>query len=365
MFTEDHVFKQYLRAFLTYNPNQHIISHVLDKTEGVPSYKGFSIGRVFNVDIQSFYELKGRKIDKLNITADIGLFDSKEKHFDDEIKGIQFELFLVNEDKNSDPDLWLLLDLDDLLFFINRFQNEQAIQQFNFPRLNNCELGGPGFDFINRGRTFANKYFRQYKGPVFDLYYGDEFNELFTIASNALAFLFRSRDRVFEEADLLNNFNYRSTLNLYPRFNNGVAEVAGTIYAAWERIAFVLNEFYPLRHNMSMAPSFKRYITDKVKEAKKDAGLFNPHLDWFNNRINQSHEILENLRHPTVHYNINRSPSGTRAVELMKQRLDDQGISSLKQKWNEELGFLKKELEEFNDGLEQAILLLESWASII
>jgi len=255
--------------------------------------------------------------------------------------------------------------LDDLLFYLNRFRNDQAKEDYNFPILSSCELGGQGFNFIDRGRAFHTKYFDQYKGPVFDLYYGDEFNELYAIASNGLAFLYRSRDRVMEEADLMSNYYYRSSLNLYPRFNNAVAEVAGTIYAAWERIAFLLNEFYPLTPNMQMAPSFKRYVTDKAKEAKKDTRLLNPHLEWFKDRINLSHATLENLRHPTIHYNKKRTPSGTRAVELMKQRLDNPGIKLLKQTWNNELAFLKKELEMFNEGLEHAIMLLETWASII
>ena len=350
---------------LTYHPNQHIIKHVLDKIKGLPDYNGFGIGGSFEVEVNKFLELNERKIEKLRIKADISLFDTTGKHFDEEISNCTFEFYLVTDERNYDPDSWLLLSLDDLLFYLNRLQNERAIAENQFPKLISCELGGPGFNYIDRGRAFHRRYFSQYTGPVFDLYYGDEFNELFAIASNGLAFLYRSRDRVMEEADLMTNYYHQLSLNLYPRFNNAIAEVAGTIYAAWERIAFLLNEFYPSAPNSIMAPPFKRYITDKVKEAKKDTRLLNVHLQWFENRIKQSHIVLENLRHPTVHYNKRRTPTGTRAVELMKKQLDAQGVALLKQTWNDELAFLKRELEIFGDGLEQAIMLLECWAAIV
>ncbi len=362
MLTEDQVFKQHLSALLTYHPNQHIIKHVLDKMDGLPDYHGFSIGRNLEVEVDNFLAFEKVRIDKLKVNADISLFDTNGKHFKEEISNCHFEFYIAIEEQNWVPDSWLLLSLDDLLFYLNRLQNEQAIEENQFPKLTSCELGGPGFNYINRGRAFCNQYFSQYTGPVFHLYYGNEFNELFAIATNALAFLYRSRDRVMEEIDLMTNYNYRASLNLYPRFNNAIAEVAGTIYAAWERIGFLLNEFYPSSPNSGMAPSFKRYISDKVKEAKKDKRLLNVHLQWFENRINNSHAILENLRHPTVHYNKSRTPSGTRAVELMKTQLDTQGVLLLKQTWSDDLAFLKRELEVFNDALEQAILLLECWA---
>jgi hypothetical protein len=362
MMTDDQVFLQHLRARLTQQPNQHIAGQVLARLPGMPAYSGFSFNNLFDVAIFPFLQLEGVKIEKISLGAAISLFDECGKHFNEEFTDVRLEFFLVTEDGNYNSDGWLLLSLDDLLFYVNRYRNRQAITEFNFPKLSSCELGTTGFDFIMRGRLFRNQYFEKYKGPVFDTYYGDEFNELFAIAANALAFLYRSRDRVMEELDLSQNYNYRSSLDLYPRFNNGVAEVAGTIYAAWERVAFLFHEFFPLNPNSNMAPSFKSYILGKVKEANKDNRWQNADLDWFKARIDGPHVELENLRHPTVHYNKSRTPSGTRAVELMKSSLDQQVISKTKKDWQRELEFLRMELAVLNISLEHAIGLLEKWA---
>jgi len=351
MISDDQVFLQQLRAQLTYKPNQHLINPVLTSLPGMPVYYGYSFNYPFTADVQPFMQVETSTIDKIIVTADISLFDERGYHFNDDFKGCRFEFYLVKEDGYYNSDGWLLLDLDDLLFYLNRHRNQAAITRFNFPELTSCDLSGTGFDFIMEGRTFRNKYFDLYKGPVFDTFFGDELKELFAIASNSLAFLYRTRDRVFEELDLAPNFNYSASLNLYPRFNNAIAEVAGTLYSAWERIAFLFNEFFPLFPNSKMAPSFKRYITEKVKEAIKDTRLHNPDLEWFSQRIDGGHTILETLRHPTVHYNKLRTPSGTRAVEMMKLFLTAQTVEETKQTWNKELEFLKAELEELNTGL--------------
>jgi len=360
--TPDNYFSQQISIQLCYKPNQHIVRKVLAKLPGIPVYSGYSFNSATAVR-EFFLQLSGAKVEKITVSGSVSLFDDRGKHFNNDLTDCKFEFYLVTEDGYDHPDAWLLLDMDDLLFYLNRYRNNQAIADHDFPKLHSCELGNSRFDFILRGREFRNQYFPAYSGPVFDTYYGDEFRELYAIASNALAFLYRSRDRVMEELELSANFNYRSSLNLYPRFNNGIAEVAGTLYAAWERVAFLFHEFFPLSPNPSMAPSFKRYMNDKLKEAASDTRLQNAHLDWFKSSLNGSHQLLETLRHPTVHYNSRRSPSGTRAVELMKASMNEQTVGETKLKWDEELTFLRQELAALDEGLEQAIGLLEEWGA--
>lgn len=61
---------------------------------------------------------------------------------------------------------------------------------------------------------------------------------------------------------------------MYPRFNNAISETAGSIYNFWERIAFFINEFYPLNAN-SKAPSYWRYFDEVNKRAAKNSTLRN------------------------------------------------------------------------------------------
>ncbi|MGZ3811102.1 MAG: hypothetical protein ACXVJN_05215 [Mucilaginibacter sp.] len=365
MMTNNPVFNQHLHTRLAQKPHQHIVNHVLKNISGMPEYAGYSFGLVFEPGRTPFLEFETVIIEKIILSADVSLFDERGRHFFDDFKAIHFEFYLVNPKGNYDSGNWMLLDLDDLIFYINREQNTKASEQNNFPKLTSCELGSAGFNFISEGRVFRNKYFDTYRGPAFDLHYGDELNELFAIASNGLAFLYRTHDRAIEELELTPNHYYSSQINIYPRFNNAIAEVAGTLYAVWERIAFLFHEFFHLQPNAKMAPSFKRYITDKVKEAKKDSRLQNVDLDWFNLRIIGDHLILEDLRHPTVHYNDNRTPSGTRAVELMKSDMNAQSIEKTKQAWNRELEFLRVELKVFDEAIFHAISLLNNWANSI
>ena len=363
--TDDQVFNQHLRARLAQKPHLHIVNHVLKMMSNIPEYAGYGFGLLFEPVRQPFLEFESIVIEKVTLIADISLFDGRRFHFNDDFKGIHFEFYLAKPKSNYDSDNWILMDLNDLIFYVNREQNAKAIEQYNFPKLTNCEFGSGVFDFISEGRSFRNKYFDNYNGPVFDMYYADELNELFAIASNGLAFLYRTRDRAIEELELTPNFYFSSQINIYPRFNNAIAEVAGTIYAAWERIAFLFHEFFPLQLNAKMAPSFKRYITDKAKEAKKNTRLQNTDLEWFDQRINGDHLLLEEFRHPTIHYNDNRTPSGTRAVELMKTEMNAQSITQTKQAWNRELEFLKDELKVFNDALLHAVGLLNNWADAL
>jgi hypothetical protein len=360
----DHqVFLQHLQARLTQKPHQHIISHVLLGMPGLPEYDGFGFGRRFEPVAHSFMELTDSTIQKISLSADISLYDERGKHFENDIKDCHFEFYLLRYNDLYDSAYWMLMDLSDLLFYLNRLENTLAAQQFKFPVLASCDSAINGFDFISAGREFRNKYFDTYEGPVFDLYFGDELKELFAIASNGLAFLYRTRDRAIQELELTPNHYFSAQINIYPRFNNCIAEVAGTLYAAWERIAFLLQEFFPSAQNPKMPHSFKRYINDKAKYAVKDARLLNTDLTWFDQRINADHLRLEELRHPTVHYNDTRTPTGTRAVELMKSSMDEQSIAATKKAWNEELKFLKDEMKAFDEGLEHSISLLNAWAN--
>ena len=363
--TNDQVFSQHLAVLLTQKPHQHIVNRVLKAIAGMQEHVGYSFGWRFEPVRQPFFKFETILIEKITLTADVSLFDEFGRHFNDDFRAIHFEFYLANPKGNFDSGNWMLLDLDDLIFYINREQNTKAAGQNNFPKLTSCELGSTGFNFISEGGAFRNKYFGTYSGPVFDLYYRDELKELFAIASNGLAFLYRTHDRAIEELELITNYYYSSQINIYPRFNNAIAEVAGNLYAVWERIAFLLHEFFPLQPNAKKALSFKRYIADKVKEAKKDSRLQNADLDWFDQRLIGDHLILEDLRHPAIHYNDNRTPSGTRAVELMKSNMNAQFIEKTKRAWNREVEFLRDELKVFDEALLHAISLLNNWADAL
>src|SRR5690606_36849385 len=143
-----------------------------------------------------------------------------------------------------------------------------------------------------------------YSGKVFDLFeFDSEINELFAVSSNSLAFLVRFRERVAGELLVANEHNYSPNLNVYPRFNNAIAETAGYIYNIWERITFILNEFFPKKKNFS--PSFEQYFKNRSKELEHKEEYINDEFLWFYKRLEVEHAKLGSLRHPLVHYNKN------------------------------------------------------------
>lgn len=256
----------------------------------------------------------------------------------------------------------MLLNLDDLLFYLNWSQNHLTKKEEKFPELEPCSYKEGEFNFISSGRELYNKYFPDYSGGALDLYFNDELIESYALLSNNLSFLYRYKDRVFEEIAQYDNSNYQSSLFMYPRFNNAISETAGSIYNFWERIAFFINEFYPLNANSNTAPSYWKYFAEIKKRATKNSTITNSNLDWFVSRLGNKKEQkrLNDLRHSLIHYNKGKNIKGVRSASFIENRPDkDKTIKE----WKSEILFLRNELDNLSIALEKVIGLIETWAS--
>lgn len=193
-------------------------------------------------------------------------------------------------------------------------------------------------------------------------YFEYELTELYAILSDNLAFLYRYKDRAFEEIDVKDYSRCRYQIFMHPRFNNAISETAGSIYNFWERLAFFINEFYPLNANSNSAPSYWKYFDEIDKRATKNSTLKNIKLDWFVARlhITKEHERLNELRHPLVHYNKTRNVKGTRSADFIEKQPYKEEI---KKEWDAEILFLRNELDNLSIALEKVIGLIETWAS--
>lgn len=348
-----------ITGLLRNSPNKHIVHYALNKPDIVieeyyiyfESAEMSRIGPIIDFDDHQIY--------KVMLTVDLVLNTRINEGIETPIKNLKIDLYTALE-KNEYLYRDLLFSVDDLLFYVNNLRNQKVSKTLNFAALTPCELPQASFNYIDNIRQFQALHFTSNTSPVLDLYFEDEFNDLFAIASNSLANLYRMSGRVIEELEDIPYGFSKSGFNIYPRFNNAISEVAGNIYNFWERIAFVLNEFYPIKNSHKNPPSFKKYILEKVQQSKSNNFLKNKYLNWFDLRIQKEHLNLETLRHPTIHYNKSSTPSGLRTIELRKNSQNDP--DKIRNAWKGQLFFLKNELSTLSEGTEYCVRLLYAWA---
>ncbi|MEN5086104.1 hypothetical protein ABE426_06510 [Sphingobacterium faecium] len=340
-------------------PNTHLVKKRLLNFSNVPAYFGFVCEDSKGGTINSFINVNNKEIKKLALTCSLSFYDEDGIHYENKLLNFTIDLFVVLKNPNLIED-HIIMGIDEFIFYLNTQRNEEAKKQFDLPSLNPCQLPSKDFNYISEGRRIKNLYFESYNGPVLDIYFEDELKEVFAIARNSLAFLYRHKSRVFEEIELIGNHNYHSQFSIYPRFNNCISETAQGLYNFWERIAFVFNEFFPLRNNTSNAPSYYKYFTEQSK--KNDNSFKTINFQWFFNRLENEHDKLSNMRHPTIHFSSSSTPSGMRSIDLIKHSHDDLDKTKLMKTWDDEISFLKSELTKLSEALEKTLFLIEEWA---
>lgn len=343
---------------LTYSPNKHLVHARINDYLGVSDYEGYFFERNRDGISLPFLEVNGKKIEKFHLTCSLGFYDSTGKQLDYQIQDFSIDLYIVLKNPEYVED-HTIMGIDELALYITMQRNDEVKGLLDFPTLTPCQLPQMEFNYINEGRRILNTYFPNLKGPAMHLYFENELNEVFAVTSNSLAFLYRYRNRAIEEITIIGNNHFNPQFHVYPRFNNCISETAGYLYSFWERIAFVLNEFFPI-NNSNRVPSFYQYFT-KQKE-KNDTSLKSKTFDWFANRLDNEHKTLGEMRHPMIHYNKFGSPSGMRSADLIEQLHNGLDKTELCKTWSDELDFLKSELANLSDGLKNMLLLVEEWA---
>lgn len=351
---------------LRYPPNKHLVNARLKNYDHPDIFDGFTFELNRNVEETPFLTVDDLSITKLQLTSDLQFFKYKDPAFNFKLPGFQLEVYQVKKEGFDTTKDMVLLSLDELVLYLNEENNRQAKVQYGFPELHACEFEPGSFNYITASREIKNAYFTQTPGLSAALHmdFEHELKEIYAIATNNLAFLYRTKDRVFEEITSLKNERYNLGFHIYPRFNNAVSEVASSLYSLWERIAFILNAFFAADPTNSLTPSFKSYIIKKRKIVNQDAAYNTDSFKWLNARIGDQHERLSELRHPMIHYNERRNPPGMRSVELLKVRRRELNDAELMSKWSDELEFLKQELSQVSVGLEKAVNLVREWAQL-
>ncbi len=342
-------------VLLGYDPHTSIVKNRLYDYNKIPRNDGFYFAGTQDVVVKPFLSFPDETIDKVDLKADLHFYDKAGKTIKFYLEGFALEVFVISlkgDDYYSDP---VLIGIDELTFHLNKRRNDLVKQRYNFPSLDTNR-------YIDEGRKIIHRYYTsRYNNHVFDLYFADELQELYAIITNTLAFLYKNRDRVFGELRVAHNINYQSHIHLYPRFTNTISEVAGLMYGFWERISFVINEYFPLDATSTIPPSYDRYFREMRKLMKASNCLSNESFRWFASRIDNQHRTLGNLRHPTIHYNKNRSPTGMRSAHLMRFLQGELDSQTLEKAWMKELDFLTSELKNLNLGLFHTVELLSAW----
>ncbi|MBD1432361.1 hypothetical protein H8B06_05955 [Sphingobacterium sp. DN00404] len=350
----DELFGELFRA-----PNVHLVKKRLKNYSDAPAYHGVICFSDKDGSISTFIDVNKKEINKLSLSCSLSFYDSKGRHNENLLSNFSIDLYVVLR-RPECVENHILMGFDELLVYLKIQRNAELQSSLNLPTLSACECTTQKFNYINEGRRIRKIYFPSYSGPVLDIYFENELNEVFVITRNALTFLKTHKERVFEELELLGNHD--SGLNLYPRYNNCIAETAQGLYNFWERIAFIFTEFYPLNANAKNPPSYGKYFRDKGKSL--DPSLKTHLFNWFFNRLDNEHSRLSTMRHPSIHYNSSNTPSGMRSVQLIKDFHKQLDIAELKEIWSNEIDFLNAELEVLSEALEKALLLIEEWAII-
>ncbi|HCN84007.1 MAG TPA: hypothetical protein DIT07_10370 [Sphingobacteriaceae bacterium] len=349
-------------AELTYRPNQHLVKKELEKYHNIPKYKGYVFGHDAKIVISDWLEFEDEKIAKCSLTSSMRFYDDSEKDIGQNLQDFKIEIFLINQKDNRYFDI-TVIGLDEVIFYVNGKLNLQAKTTYNLPQLTACSHTPGMFSFLDGMRNIRNQYYPvEFTNPMLDTYFEDELLELFAMATNKLAFLFRNKDRVFEELITMAKGEPLYVF-LYPRFTNTISEVASLIYSIWDRIIAFLNGFSPTAYGGMM--SYKSYFTAKKDDVKKNSALKNSEFDWFQNRLSKEQKRLDELRHPLIHYNITRTTKGTRSAHLIENfHKTLTNVNQVEKAWSDELEFLKSEMAEISVGLEYSSRLIENWAQI-
>lgn len=341
---------------LTYSPNKHLVNNRISNYSNVPTYEGYFFGNNRDGVSSPFLEVNGKKIEKFHLTCNLGFYDSTGKHLEHQIQDFSIDLFIILKNPKYVED-HIIMGIDELALYITMQRNDEIKELFSFPVLTPCQLPQVEFNYIDEGGRILNTYFPNLKSPSLHLYFEHELNEIFAVTSNSLAFLYRHKNRAIEEISIIGNNHFNPQFHVYPRFINSISETAGYLYSFWERIAFVLNEFFPI-NNANRAPSYYQYFTKQKKDISSRSKAFN----WFINRLDNEHKILGEMRHSMIHYNKSISPSGMRSIAFIEQLHNGLDKNEIGKTWSDEIDFLRSELTNLSDGLKNTLLLIEEWA---
>lgn len=354
---EESYLLQLIPGLFLSGPNQAILSRRIDELNNkstLYSYHYFSGISKVNCDSlltfgnEEFFKVK--YYNSLLVLKDINDIDIVQL-----IKDFEIEIYISLNDEFGHYRNPRLFGMDELVFYLEYKLNRIAKEKEGFPRHN--------FDntFIVEGRKLINAYYPKYKGNVFNNgHFELEVRELFTIAENSLAFLLRFKLRIEYEFEVATNINYSDEIKVYPRFLNTIAETANYIYNIWERITYLLNEFFPINVGKARSPSFKQYIEKVGKILPVE--LKTENFEWFSDRLKNEHPILEEIRHSLVHYNQTRKIIGVRSAHFVRKSYLNNKFEVDFLEVSEDINFLISELKMANVGISKALLVLNDWA---
>jgi hypothetical protein len=345
-------------------PNKHLITQELSRYGNIPIYGSYSFGINRVIGIEVFLVLDQKKIELFKIKAELCFHDETGRLLDFTIEDFSIQIFVATKIQDNSYDQPEIMGIDELIFYLNSHQNIKAKKQYKLPYLNIWHWPLETFGFKREGLNILSSYFPNHDGKVFDDDYESELKELHAIITNNLAFLLRYQERVMEELELIYNQAYESDLNVFPRFNNSISETASSMYNFWERIAVILNSFYPSKPNAKSPPSLNQYFREIKKVIGNDSRYQNKYLDWFVIHLSNEHKRLGDLRHPMIHFNFDRNPHGLRSADLMKEMWKGIDPQKIQFQWKSEIKFLQQEITELIIGLEYSLELIKCWAVI-
>lgn len=157
MQTEIHITSRLEIDHLHLHPNKHIVLQALRKynLDFEPEY--FYFDSIVDPKRIHFINLNDIQVFKTNIKCDITFTKTPENHNKKTLKDFLLEFYVVYCDSNDDEPL--LLNLDDLLFYLNWSQNHLTKKEEKFPELEPCSYKEGEFNFISSGQELYNKYF--------------------------------------------------------------------------------------------------------------------------------------------------------------------------------------------------------------
>jgi hypothetical protein len=354
---------QVVPAYFINQPEQVILRWRVKEITSL-DFRYFYFDGEIKVERSLIFNVENENIYKINFVSEFLELSDKDNELVKVISDFNIEFFISYGDMNGDFKNPVVMGMDELTYYLSKKLNDKVVNEDSFPKLKSIKYQIEEKDFLSRGRQLRNKYFPEYIGPIFNILdFDSELKEIFAVSSSNLAFLIRFKDRVKGELSVSKNENYISNLNVYPRFNNAIAETASYIYNTWERIVFIINEFFPKKKSSdNFPPSFEQYFKSKNEEFKLNAEYLNNDFLWFYNRINEEHKFLGNLRHPLIHYNKSRETKGMRSAKFSKDFRSLKSLDIIIQQYEYEINFLKEELTNVDLGLMKSLNLIESWS---
>jgi len=367
---ENERLKQSIPSWFLWGPNVSILKkRVKEYLSNDFDFSYHYFASCSNVVQQEIFTLLDEKIFRIQYHNTLLVLKDKDDRTNKAtIQDFKIEFFVSYGDAGGTYNRPLILGIDELSFFINRRLSDSITQSEGFPKLSFVSERSLNDDFISKGRAILRNFFPDYDGSLFNvLDFEKELTESFALAGNSLAFLIRFQERVRLELNVAKNDNFESKLIVYPRFNNAIAEAANQIYNLWERIVFLINEFFPLKNGTKSGqnpPSFNKYFGTKNRDFKEESAFRTQTFKWFLERLDEQHKRLSNLRHPSVHYNKMGKIKGVRSAQFVLDSLERGDFANDFLKMKNEIAFLYNELGQVDTAVRNALSLVEEWALI-